>query len=206
MDSEVLKILRGAEKDLQGVIQDRLRAHCYNEVASIAAVADQVRSLAEGGARPEKVKATPGSKDTPGQSKTKARVRGRSRQTASAYPRYERDGDRLVKLGWSKKHREVYEHRANKSAVIAFARTLAGAVVPGEVFRVDSILPVFDSETESNVPEYQIYLAMGWLRHAGAIEKSGRDGYVLVAGAESPDTVDHHWQSLPTRSNTEGDS
>jgi hypothetical protein len=120
-------------------------------------------------------------------------------QDKSAYPRFHRDGDRLVKTGWSKKNRESYEHRAPRGTVIAFVRHLVSRVGAGEVFGIEGLLPVPDV-SNGEVPAYQVYLTLAWLRTVGAIEKKGRDGYRLVSDGLAEKRLDEYWSQLPEHS------
>ena len=114
------------------------------------------------------------------------------------YPRFERDGDKLVKLGWSKKQKSQYEHRAPHAAVLAFGRHVANHFGEGEVFAMESLLPVPD-ESGEEVPGYQAYLTLAWLKHVGAVEKKGRDGYVLRDGSLADGGLDRLWDALEVR-------
>ncbi|MCA9305050.1 MAG: hypothetical protein KDA16_00830 [Phycisphaerales bacterium] len=115
------------------------------------------------------------------------------------YPRFERDDDKLVKVGWSKKHREEYEHRAPRDAVNAFVRHLGSAVSEGHLFIVENLMPVLGVNGDDEVPAYQVYLTLKWLQDVGAVEKKGRDGYVLRNGALSSSGIDEYWAALPAR-------
>src|SRR5438132_2134720 len=46
------------------------------------------------------------------------------RRSADAYPKFFRRGDELVKVGWSKKDRKEYNHRAPRGAVNAVAAAI----------------------------------------------------------------------------------
>ena len=117
---------------------------------------------------------------------------------AGKYPRFERDGGRLIKIGWSKKSREEYEHRASREVAQAFARALWNAMEPGKTFAMEEVLPVRDSAGDE-LPDYQSYLSLAWLRSEGAIEKLGRDGYVLRIQDMDTETFDTLWSHLPER-------
>lgn len=119
---------------------------------------------------------------------------------ARAYPKFFRQGERLVKVGWSKKAREEYEHRTPRQAVVAFAWHLTSRVQPGRVFAMDGLLPVPDPATGDEIPAYQAYVTLAWLREAKAIEKKGRDGYVLRVDSLADGGLDQLWDHLPERS------
>jgi hypothetical protein len=129
---------------------------------------------------------------------TKHRSLGRTRRPRG-YPRFEREGDKLVKIGWSKKSREEYEHRAPRDAVVAFAQHLGESVSDGQVFAVEDLMPVRAVNGDDEIPAYQVYLTLKWLQDIGAVEKQGRDGYVLRNRALSEGGLDEYWGGLPER-------
>jgi hypothetical protein len=92
------------------------------------------------------------------------------------YPRFERSEDRLIKVGWSKKDREEYEHKASKATARAVFEAIADASSSRDFVRVEDVLRV-RGEQEEEIPSYQIYLVIAWLRSGGAIEKEGNEGY-----------------------------
>lgn len=141
----------------------------------------------------KKAQATPES-----QTKSNPNTGTDSEPNPSDYPRFEKDGRRLVKLGWSKKNKKAYEHRVPHETVVGFVHHLSSIVDQGQVFEVEKILPVRDSSGDE-IPAYQIYVTLAWLRESGAVEKKGRDGYVLRDGSLPDGGVDKYWESLPAR-------
>jgi len=198
-------ILADAEKSLRDLMQRELRAQRYTEVAELAGMADALARLARGNSQSASISnhtATPPSSPSSAlvRKVTSASARGRvtaKRGTAKRdYPRFERDDDKLVKVGWSKKAREEYEHRAPRAAVLAFAEHVGSITAKGKTFVIDDLLPVYDAAGEE-LPSYQVYLALGWLRQAGAVEKKGRDGYVRVADPLDGSVFDTMWDQVP---------
>jgi len=170
-------------------------------------MADSLARLARGNSQPVSTNnhiATPSSprSSAPVRKATRAPAKGKvgaKRGTAKhGYPRFERDDDKLVKVGWSKKAREEYEHRAPRPAVLAFAEHVGTATAKGKTFVIDDLLPVHDAAGDE-LPSYQVYLALGWLRNAGAVEKKGRDGYVRVADPLDGSVFDTLWDQIPER-------
>lgn len=98
-------------------------------------------------------------------------------KSKAAYPHFVREDESIVKVGWSKKEKAEYEHRASLDSVRAFVRHLAAAAIPGRIWTVESILPVPSLSGDSELPEYQIYLVLAWLRSVSLIDKHGRNGY-----------------------------
>ena len=113
-------------------------------------------------------------------------------------PRFEREADRLVKIGWSARDHRIYEHKAPRSAVLEFTRLARALAADGRTFTMDDVLPV-KNESGKEWPSYQAYLALAWLRALGAIQRVGKDGY--TANKENLDqaAVEQYWSSLQTR-------
>jgi len=117
------------------------------------------------------------------------------------YPQFERDNDRLIKIGWSIREKKTYEHRIARQAVDDICGFLAEHVKPKRPFKVEQIGPV-KSASGAEVPTYQTYLVLKWLQHFGAVERRGNDGYVLGERGASKDIVDQLWtQTTERRSN-----
>ena len=204
------RVLRDAETALRTLMEQGLKQQRYADVAEIARLADGLARLLH---RQSPTVPPQGDSTIPAQKASKAKVQSPSsklkppepdsskrKKKKNEYPRFERDGERLIKVGWSKKNKEAYEHRAPRGAVIAFARHLASQVEPGQVFTMDDLFPVPDVVTGDEVPAYQAYLTLAWLRNADAIEKKGRDGYVLRMDSIADGGLDQLWDHLPERS------
>ena len=195
---EANDILRGAEGKLRELIEKRLATQAYAEVAELAALAEGVANLlTREPNRPAHGNLSPTRRVAERQKAVMPRASGKPKR--GDYPRFERDGDKLVKVGWSKKSRAEYEHRAPRSAVTAFSRHLCSRVSPGGTFAVEELLPVPDVVHDSDLPAYQVYMVLAWLRTAGAVDKKGRDGYVLRSTDLHAKHLEHLWDRLPTR-------
>lgn len=197
---EAKSLLADSEKALRDLMQRELKAQRYAELGELAGIADGLARLARSGTvstprqpslakPPEAAIARPARKAIP---KRKSSAKGE-------YPRFERDDDKLVKIGWSKKAREEYEHRAPRTAVLAFAEHVGSTTAAGKTFVIDDLLPVHDPTGEV-LPSYQVYLALAWLRQARAVEKKGRDGYVRVADPLDGSVFDALWDQVHERS------
>jgi len=209
MDTEkdAIAILHDAERSLRDLIQKRLSEQRYNDVANIARLADGLSQLTQRGgaiATPparEQSEVDPPTRVVARSARlaTKAPPR-KSKATSSKreYPKFVREGDRLVKIGWSKKGRQEYEHRAPKQAVLAFVMHLGRSVPAGKTFAVDEVLPARDSSGEE-LPSYQVYMTIAWLRDREAIEKRGRDGYIVNHSTLDGSIFDLHWNATPER-------
>lgn len=122
--------------------------------------------------------------------------RAARRTKRQAYPKFIRRGDRLVKVGWSKSQKREYEHKAPQHAVFAFAHHLRNNTRDGKIFKVEPLLPVPDNQDGGELPAYQAYLALAWLRDAGLVEKRGRDGYSASHADLTDKKITQQWNVL----------
>jgi hypothetical protein len=125
-----------------------------------------------------------------------------SRPTAKreSYPQYFRDGDRLVKVAWSKRERRPYEHRAPREVVQRLVERILARykhVSDSKPFESAQVMPLSAANGEE-YPSYQAYLALGWLRHVGIVAKKGREGYLFKRSNSTPEKLDMLWDSTPT--------
>ena len=202
MIQDAQHVLREAEGSLRRLMEQGLKHNRYAEVAQIAPLADGISRLLRGESAMGTARALPGlfTNGAPALRKTRRAKSPASRGPKGDYPRFERDGDRLVKIGWSKKNRAAYEHRAPREAVNAFVRHLASHVAPGKVFAMEDVMPVPDPGTGVDLPAYQAYLVLAWLRHIGAVEKKGKDGYVIRNASFAGGEMDSLFARIPVRS------
>lgn len=124
--------------------------------------------------------------------RSRTRLKGRIE-----YPRFLRGSEKLIKIGWSKKNKQEYEHNAPWSAVLAFASHLRSHTRPDRIFTIEDILPVHDPQSASDLPEYQVYLALAWFRFQGLVLKRGREGYTTNAEKLTEVSVTQLWNALP---------
>lgn len=151
-----------------------------------------------GRARPAQSAPDPRSRRKKGASPRKVREKA-TVAVPNGYPRFYRDKDRLVKIGWSKSQGKEYEHRAPKAAVVALIQAVASHAPDGGLFSMDRLLPLTDPGTNAALPSYQIYLALAWLRSEGVVKEHGRDGYAVSSGSHANDRLEILWEALPVR-------
>ena len=199
---EAHKNIREAEARLRELMGEAIRLQRYADLAEIAQMAEGLSRLLtkrdktaevhigkEGHTRVE-------AKDNRGM-ESKGRPKPRAKK--AEYPKFIRDGGRLVKIGWSKRGKQEYEHRAPREAIIACARHLSNKVEVGQLFKVEQVLPVPDVSTGEDVPAYQVYLILAWFCSADSVEKKGRDGYILRTDSLAEGEVDALWEKLDMR-------
>ena len=159
------QVLHDAEGALQNLISEASAEKRYSDVKEIAELADRVAQLIAGNSNQLSV---PVSKPTIDQ---KSHEKNR-------YPKFCQDKDRLVKTGWSKTDRKEYKHHLPLEVVLAFLEHLNSSVSEAEVFDIDSLSSVKNAAGE-DVPRYQVYVVVSWLKEAGVIKKKGREGYLI---------------------------
>jgi hypothetical protein len=192
------QILERTEAELRALIEHALAEGRYHDVAEIARIADNVARLAGGAYKP-----TAGDEkkvDTPRTVVSRPAVAHERRSRSSrAFPRFEREGDKLVKIAWSKKDRAEYEHKAPRQVIDVLIEAIRARRGEGAKFEAPDVLPLTDPKTHREIPSYQSYLALAWLRHEGVVAKYGRDGYVLKPTATTPEHLTELWDALPAR-------
>ena len=212
--NRAIAALRAAEKtlgvELREILSEAVGAHAYADVAYIAQIADGLsKALGQFGGSLEDIEpaATPtGLKllgpDWPESVRASAeeqvaelsRVHLRGTRK-DRYPQFFKDGDRLVKVAWSKKERQPYEHRAPKEIVDVLLDAIRKRRGDKKSFEASDILPLRNPKGEE-YPSYQSYLALAWLRHAGAVVK--RRGQYVLKRECSNERVMQFWKELPS--------
>ena len=127
----------------------------------------------------------------------RAKASDKYKGAAGKYPIFYRDGDTLVKVGWSKSQNGEYEHRAPRRAAEALVKAVA-AGGHGQLFGMDAVLPLSDAAGE-DLPSYQVYLALAWLRDQNAVTRHGRDGYALDPTYKDATKIQELWDKLPKK-------
>jgi hypothetical protein len=167
----------------------------YGVLAELAALADSLQQLSNSGkiarsaVHASDVRSEAPQQPSPAIAKAKAPKK-------VEYPLFEVDGDRLVKVGWSKKDRTTYEHRVPREIAHAFSLYLADQIGK-PTFRMDELLPAVIGEAE--LPLYQAYLVLAWLRDQGLVSKDGKDGYSWVAKEFDDNSFEAAWDTTTRR-------
>jgi hypothetical protein len=202
--------MRSAEttlrEELKLIIQEAVAAEAYEDVALIArmagAAADAIRDLTPNDhtepkpSRPSPVEPpmSPTVANTPngnGHQTIKPRL-----LTRDQLPQFYRDGERLVKVAWSKKDKAPYTHFAPQPVITALIEAIQAKKGEGKLFRAGEVLASVRNSRQERYPSYQVYLALNWLREVDVISKRGRDGYVLKGKAATDERIAKHWNDL----------
>lgn len=114
------------------------------------------------------------------------------------YPRFRKTGEMLVKTGWSRTGRSEYEHRAPIRVLSQLVDRLAVSGRKARVFTLEELLPL-TAEDGIEVPTYQAYLCLAWLRSKDIVLQHGRRGYSILSEATLSRDVKAALQDLPNR-------
>ncbi len=197
-------VLENAETSLRQIAAETLDSKRYAEVAEIARMADGLSALLglsfihpTSGQPTSPVGRVADDGDVGPLCRVPRKVAGAPRARKGRYPRFVRDACRLVKIGWSKKKRQEYEHRSAKDSVMTVVKGLAARQIRRSPFRIDEVMPMRAVDTKFDVPAYVIYMTVAWLQQGGAIRKRGREGYAISSNADLCRTAEELWDTTP---------
>lgn len=199
------RLLESCEKGLRALLAKAAAKGEYADIIQLTSWARVVHGLAEDaksergvaessshGTRNGRVDALPQS----GGPRKVRRGPQRARSTKlDGYPRFFRSVDDLVKIGWSKRERTEYQHKAPHSVLALLIRKLAVAGAGGRMFTANELFPL-TTDHGIEIPIYQGYLCLAWLRSEGLIQPHGRQGYTIINEEKLVPAVDDHWQRL----------
>jgi hypothetical protein len=204
LNKSAFRVLETCERGLRDLLAKAAAKGDYSEVIQLTSWAKVIRSLADDAQSDHALVAvSPPVKPTPSgisgatdlrRSIRAAPQRGKSNKP-EVYPKFFRRGDELVKLGWSKRDREEYQHKAPYKVLNLLVRKLATVGAGGRMFAADDVLPL-TTDHGGDVPNYQGYLCLAWLRSEGLIESHGRQGYTISNTESLSKGVEDRWQAL----------
>ena len=121
------------------------------------------------------------SKRSPRQERAASRPTRVRTDRHTTYPRFERRRHDLVKIGWSKREKREYEQKAPKDVIDRIATELGRRATNGALMSTDELLPIIRPEDGHEIPTYQVYVVLAWLRAKNVVEAVGRQGYRVLA-------------------------
>jgi hypothetical protein len=192
----VAKILQDAEASVRTLIGKAAETRKYDDIVVLVHLARQLQELStRSSATPKSIPSASISigpeANSPPSTKRTQKLRGAAGSSqAKRYPVFSTTDERLIKLGWSKKNRTEYEHRAPKASVAIVHEAIRSIGATGKPFEVEALSPLVTADNQE-IPGYQIYMAIGWLRDLGAIQKGGRNRYRLTNSGF--DAFDTYW-------------
>ena len=102
-----------------------------------------------------------------------------------------------MKIGWSKKAKNEYRHKAPREVIDLLLDRLVQVGAPGHLFTTEDVFPLH-GKGDSEVPSYQAYLALAWLKALGLVVQYGRQGYKLPTTTSIKPLIEREWDNLPT--------
>jgi len=204
-NTTAVKLLETCEKGLRDLVGKAAAKGDYSGVITLTSWAKVIHDLAEAGKADSDVAkgATQvhGARSlvTPGPISSDAKTRRSSQRTKvvkpDGYPKFLRAGEDLVKLGWSKREGTEYQHKAPHRVLARLSRKLVVVGAGGSMFTADDVLPL-STDHGVEIPNYQSYLCLAWLRQEGLIRSHGRQGYTVNDGENLVSAVDSRWRAL----------
>jgi hypothetical protein len=200
--SDLISTARGtlatAESRIRGLIETALAKQRYSDVALLAPIAEGLLALERAtgnGSGSQTVSEEPANQNwATADGPLKRTITGTLSRAEHSYPRFERHGDRLVKIAWSKKERREYEHRATADLIFRIAEVFERGTQRGKPFVMDAMMP-FKTADGDEIPSYQAYLVLAWLRSLGLIEARGKDGYAVTVD-NLRQSAEHQWNAF----------
>lgn len=218
---EANEVCKKAEVALRLLMQKAIESGEYRYLPILARMAEQLNALSGRIAQPSGDPAamiSVAEKIPSGQKSTrlkKTRVKAYSNKKGQirksliqpaglGYPKFRREGETLIKIGWSKNTKSEYEHRAPRRVVDALLKGVLTAGGAGKVFTVENLLPLPDPTDATAIPGYQVYLVLAWFRTEGLLQQHGREGYSLFTTIDLEKTIEERWLALPNRKTAKG--
>ncbi len=197
--------LQACEAVLRRLVAEAAAAGDYDAVVTLTRWASGIRHLGTPSApAPESVRSPGAASQGPALRRPDLRTPVHARRSqrgtravsppSNVYPRFVRRGSELVKVGWSKRSRTEYEHRASRQVVNRTVELLAKAASGDELLRIETLLPPVGAQ--GNIPVYQVYVVLAWLRAEGLVKQHGRQGYSIADPRALGTQVDDRWQAL----------
>jgi hypothetical protein len=205
---QMLKVLETAETGLAALAAEAAAQRAYADAAALLEAARRVQQIGEQ-TLTTPAEASPVAPRTPAADPLPAPARAARAATPTAaaatrktrkadYPKFFREGDTLIKVGWSKSEGSEYEHKCPKRVLDALVATLLSIGGDGVIFATDQFLPLIDA-AQTEVPIYQVYLGIALMKQVAIIDQHGRRGYSIPRLAHFREAVEAAWHNLPRR-------
>ena len=212
---EANEICAKAEAALRSLMQKAIEKGEYRYLPNLARMAEQISGLGARITQPFAESTTPvlpiekystnpktrtrhSTKSKPRKIKKITKGELEIQRSGHGYPKFRREEEWLIKIGWSKNLKSEYQHRAPKRVIDALLKSVLASGANEKVFSVDDLLPIADPEDGTAIPGYQVYIALAWFRTEGLLQQHGREGYSLFAPIDMNETVEKRWLALPS--------
>src|SRR4051794_1802913 len=118
-----------------------------------------------------------------------------SGEEGAGYPKFFREGDKLVKIGWSKKKGGEYRHICYIENVILMASRIAEMGAGGGPVKYTEI----KKDLGTAATNYHIYTAIDWLLEIGLLRREGLEGYVVPPTEDLSGIISARFRDLPEK-------
>lgn len=205
MSERAVEILQEAENSLRSLVAGAAGRGDYKNVLQLTAwaqaVADIVRTATGGGSSAQTNRGS-SSQYRVAEEKVSSKRQSpgrvtRSRDSRKEYPRFFHRGEQLIKVGWSKREKKEYQHKAPFTVLKALASALAKIGADGHLFSTDRFVPLKNPTENTEIPTYQVYVCLALLKQAGLVDQHGRQGYSIPQTTEFEQAVESAWHQLP---------
>jgi len=173
-----------AEAAIRDLASRAASAGAYSAVDRLVDIGRTLARLAAAAAAPSSTSSSPASSTTT------------TTVDPASYPRFAFRAGEIIKTGWSKTDNATYEHRSPWTTALATAhaaerlgsggRELSSAAILREAVAHLTKDAAAAKQPTPKVPDYQVYVALGLLRHLSALEEIGRGRYRLKTQPHTP--------------------
>ncbi len=201
-------VLEGAEASLRDLAAKAAADGDYDSIFRLVEWAKAIQDLIKSTTLPEVASDGGGAevtqKDAVGATKRTAIQKSKAAREVTAitrrkeYPIFVREDDSLIKIAWSKSAKAEYEHKAPSRILSTLAGKLDRLGSKKRLISMDKVLPLKEDDG-SDVPAYQAYICLGFLKQNGLIIQHGRQGYSAKAGLSLRDAAIRVWRQLGER-------
>jgi hypothetical protein len=209
------KLLQNTEVELRRLLSEAAAAGDYESVMVLTRWASQVAQLysrrekspdtmvpshaaaeqeGEVARRARRVRRT--SKRRPIKTKQKCKRRNGA---SNGYPKFFRRGEEIIKVGWSKRSKSEYQHKAPQKVISLLTAAIAARATTGSLVAANELIPLRDPSDGEDIPDYQVYVCLAWLRHEALIEQEGRQGYLISDPSSLEKRADERWGVVPSK-------
>lgn len=199
--------IRDAEESIVKMAQKALEEHDYPEATILMGLAGELHDIAVRIASPpgeasrimDTAVATVADSNEDHSESPRAQPKPLRRiPKKGEYPKFARDGDNLYKIGWSKADKTTYEHRAPKQVLLALLAKLRIVAAKKRRFTMDQVLPLNRTDDHAELPSYQVYMCLAWLRKLALVTQHGRKGYSVSHPEKIELSAEKAWDRLPS--------
>lgn len=191
------EVIANAEAELRRLIGDAAEKGDYSSIEAITKWASLLGELCSNQGPPNTYEPLAHTRAVanPAPTTSKEADKRRGVRKRRSYPYFAKAGESLVKVAWSKSSKSEYQHKAPRVVAVKLAEALAQRSKGGAIIPMDKVLPL-KLDDGSDIPDYQAYVSLAWLRHTGAVKQNGRQGYSIKKPNELITCVEAAWAQL----------